>query len=366
MAEKKRGISRDLLIHPGEPIGDLIVERDIAQKELARRVGISEAFLSDVINGKKDISKSLARGLEYAFGVSSSFWLNLQAKYDAELLTVNEAETITEEEKAVLKTIREVVGYLRKKRVIPSDLTKEESVLSLRRIFGVSDLRNLKHFAADGAFRMSRNVSVVPEVTGAWLCMCKTMAVKTEPETAFSRNNTAELICELKKLMCKERKNPEPELTHLLEKYGIAFSVMPHFRGAPVQGFISKKKDDTFQMVLTLRGSSADIFWFSLMHELGHIVNGDLARQGYLMDMNDPAAERKEQKADQFASDALLGESDYSRFISEHGYKNIDTIKSFAKSQGVPPFIVIGRLQKEKKIPYSYYSDLKPQYKWAD
>ena len=113
MAVKKRGISPDLLIHPGETIADLLEERSITQKELAQRTGVSEAFLSDVIHGKKDISKGLAMGLEYALDIPSSFWLNLQANYDAELLGLKEEETVLDEEKAVLKKIQQMP---RKKR----------------------------------------------------------------------------------------------------------------------------------------------------------------------------------------------------------------------------------------------------------
>ena len=105
MAVKNRGISPDLLIHPGETISDLLEERGITQKELAQRAGVSEAFLSDVIHGKKDISKGLAMGLEYAFGVPGSFWLNLQANYDAELLSLQEEESVEEAEKEVLASI---------------------------------------------------------------------------------------------------------------------------------------------------------------------------------------------------------------------------------------------------------------------
>ncbi len=54
--------------------------------DLAQKTGISEELLSDVIHGRKAISENLAMGLEYAFGVSKSFWLNLQANYDAEYL----------------------------------------------------------------------------------------------------------------------------------------------------------------------------------------------------------------------------------------------------------------------------------------
>ena len=72
------------LIHPGEIIFDILEERKLTQKELAQRAGVSEASLSEVIHGKKDISKELAWGLECALEVPRSFWLNLQANYDAE------------------------------------------------------------------------------------------------------------------------------------------------------------------------------------------------------------------------------------------------------------------------------------------
>ena len=52
MAVKKIGISRDLIIHPGETISDILVERSITQAELAARTGVSAAYVSNVIAGK--------------------------------------------------------------------------------------------------------------------------------------------------------------------------------------------------------------------------------------------------------------------------------------------------------------------------
>ena len=74
------------LIHPGEIISDILEERNLTQKELAQRAGVSEIFLSEVIHGEKDISKELAMGLECALEVPHSFWLNLQANYDAKMI----------------------------------------------------------------------------------------------------------------------------------------------------------------------------------------------------------------------------------------------------------------------------------------
>lgn len=83
---KKNGISHSLIIHPGETIADVINERGVTQAELAIRTGVSPAYVSSVISGKKDISSNFAMALEYALDVPKSFWLNLQANYEADLL----------------------------------------------------------------------------------------------------------------------------------------------------------------------------------------------------------------------------------------------------------------------------------------
>ena len=74
----------------GQIIRRLRKEKNLTQEELAQHAGVSEAFLSEVIHGKKDISKELAIGLECALEVPRSFWLNLQANYDAELISLQE------------------------------------------------------------------------------------------------------------------------------------------------------------------------------------------------------------------------------------------------------------------------------------
>ena len=53
MVRKRTGISRDLIIHPGETIADVLAEHGITQAELATRTGVSPAYISNVIAGKK-------------------------------------------------------------------------------------------------------------------------------------------------------------------------------------------------------------------------------------------------------------------------------------------------------------------------
>lgn len=361
MGAKTIGLSRDLLIHPGETIADILEERNITQKELARRAGVSEPFLCDVIRGRKDISKGLAKGLEYALGVKSSFWLNLQANYDAELLMLDEEDSIEEEERSVYVKMKEIVDCLKKQSKIEQSKTEGEAIISLRKYLRVSRLTGLKSFATDGAFRISGKISVDPDILGAWICMCQADSSERKLSRKFDKAKMEKLIRSLKQIM-KNHEDPQPELVDLFADYGIDFSVAPNFKGAPIQGYLAKKNDESYQMVLTIRGSSADIFWFSLFHELGHIANGDMGKQKSYIDGENISGER-ENAADEFARNALIDPVDYDLFIQKNDF-GIRAIKEFADSQEVPEYIVIGRLQHEEKIPWTRFAKYKLTYKW--
>ena len=365
MAVNRRGISPDLVIHPGETIADILEERNLTQKELAKRAGVSEPFLSDVINGKKDISKSLAMGLEYALGVPSSFWLNLQANYDAELLSLQEEKTIQEDEKRVLTALHEVVDYLGKSAHLPDDLTQEQTIIWLRKYFKVSSLLGLRELAPTGAFRLSEAAAIDQDVLGAWLCLCKVRSEKRCISQRFDGALTEQLISEIKAIICYPKGDLRGILTDLFARYGIDFSIMHSFHGAPVHGYIDRKSDGSYQMVVTIRGAFADIFWFSLFHELGHIVNGDLSKPGSFIDTCESNDSERESKADCFAKDALIDLTSYNEFVNKGSF-TLSSIKDFAQTQNVPPYIVIGRLQKEGFVPWSRFANYKPRFKWAN
>ena len=364
MAIKKRGISAELLIHPGETISDILDDRALTQKELAQRANVSEAFLSDVIHGKKDISKGLAKGLEYALDIPSSFWLNLQANYDAELLEVQEEESIQAEEKDALKHLKGIIKYLQSKKTLKEDESETQQILDLRRHLHVSDLSGLPMLVPNGAFRMSDTSKTDPYVMGAWLCICKERQSKQELPATFDVAKKDELIQNIKEIMCTVRGDPQKALRALMENHGIDFSIVHNFRGAPVHGYINRKDDGSYQMVLTIRGAFADIFWFSLFHELGHIVNGDLSKPGSFIDTDYSKENPHEKAADQFAKDSLIDPKAYKKFINK-GLFSYAAIENFSKTQMVPQYIVIGRLQKEEHIPYSRFTNHKVKYAWA-
>lgn len=70
------------IIIPGRYIQKILEKSGEKQVTAAKRMKIDPRVLSAMVTGKRRISEDLAIKLEKVFGGSSSFWLNLQAKYD--------------------------------------------------------------------------------------------------------------------------------------------------------------------------------------------------------------------------------------------------------------------------------------------
>lgn len=360
---KKTGISRDLIIHPGETIADVLEDRGISQQELAISTGVSPAYVSNVISGKKDISAKFAFALEYALGVPKSFWLNLQANYDAELLQANEENTITDEERKALESLKDIVKYLRAKHKMPIGENKDDSILSLRKALRISDISHLKDIVPAGAFLMPPIGEIDTYVLGAWIRMCQITGENKKVTGVYSNDKVHELVCEIRGIIRDTDADVKKQLTEIFTKYGIDFSVFKNFRGAPVLGYVAPKNDGSYQMVVTKRGSYADVFWFSVFHELGHIVNGDCSKNTKFVD--DGSNKEKELLADKFARECLVDQQDYQVFVDGENY-SIECIERFANYQNVMPYIVIGMLQKDKHLGCREYSDYRLKYNWTD
>ena len=57
-------------------------ERNMTQKQLAELTGIKASVLSETINGKRNVSLSVAMALEKALEIPADIWMNLQTQYD--------------------------------------------------------------------------------------------------------------------------------------------------------------------------------------------------------------------------------------------------------------------------------------------
>lgn len=363
MAEKTIGLSPDLIIHPGETLSDILKDRNITQTELAHRTGVSKAHVSKIINGEKDVSVSYAKKLEYALGIEANFWVNLQANYDCEKAEFEDKHSITEEEINIISQLKDFIDHIQRIGLIGRITDKSFLILELRRWLGISNLGDITKLAFSGAFRVSDCISINVYVLYAWVKLCQVHTSQIVIQEALNTQKLIDNIPRIKSLMLHHTSDIQGALQKIFASCGVSFSIEKNFTGAPVQGYIRKNSDGTLSLSMTIRGAFADIFWFTLFHEIGHIINKDFGSKSFI-DYT-ASTNEMEEKANEFASQTLLNQEMYENFL-KHGDYSLQAISDFASTQGVPNYIVIGRMQKDNKLDYKQYANQKVKYKWID
>ena len=356
---KKNGLSREFIIHPGETLKEILEDRIMTQRELAKRTGVTEKHVSTIINGQKPISVSYAKKLEYALGIDAMFWINLQANYDKELADYEEMSNVSEEEQVVVSNIKDIskfcfeVGLLDKKDKGP------EQVLEYRKLFNISNLSYISQMKQFGAFRLAKEKSINQYVLYSWITLCDLLASKQPLVNPIDTKKLIKMLPMFKSLLFEDIVTVFHDLKQSLADCGIKFSIIRHFRGAPVQGMLKKNHDGTITLNMTVRQKFADIFWFTFFHEIGHILHGDVDNN-MLIDW-DALSSHKEHRADQFAENTLIVQDQYQSFTEKDDF-TLQSIEDFCKKNIIPSYILIGRLQRDKYLKYSQYNKLKKKY----
>lgn len=132
----------------------------------------------------------------------------------------------------------------------------------------------------------------------------------------------------------------------LLDK-GIVLIYEPSIPGMKLDGGVFCFGDGRPVIGLSLRYGRLDIFWFTLMHELAHIVlHRDMLIEPILEDLDSAPEGLTEEQADRLAGDSLISRSDW-RSANIKYSPTEENLIAFARRVGVHPAIVAGRLQRE-------------------
>lgn len=347
--------------HPGIYVKDAIEELGLTQSEFAYRTGLSIKNVSTLLNGESNITFDVAVKLAAFFDNSVEGWINLQTKYN---LFLNESTKQKEYEQDWLiakKFDRHFTSDVLKIQI--DSKNKERSIDSLRKCFNVVNLQNLK--SADMyAFCRTSVVKDIDEKTiimrNAWISLAEQEARKMSC-CEFNKNMIISNIPYLKSLTLKDPKTMSEELTSFLSQCGIKLVILPFLSGSNTSGVTKWIPNENCVMVAVNDcGKDADRIWFSIFHELGHAIKNH-KRHMTISYSKENVQDEEEIEANNFASNSLLNKNDYEEFVNRKDY-TINSIFSFANKEGVAPFIVIGRLQKDKLIGWDMYQNYKPKY----
>ena len=338
---------------PGATIKEQLNDRGMSQKEFAARMDMSEKHISKLINGEVQLTPEVAVRLEVVLGVPAKFWNNLEAVYREKLIKV-EAENAMEADEALAKQLpyNEMANY----GWVPKTRESKEKVINLRKYFEVVELSLLEN---NQITRIACRRLAVTEKSDfallAWAQKAKLTArnIKTAP---INIKGLISVIPQIRQMTVLKPEEFCPRIKSLLAECGIALVFLPHLKGSFLQGasFIDGNK---IVVGLTARGKDADKFWFSLFHELAHIILGHVGQ-------NDGTTEDDENDANAWSRDTLIPEKVFEEFRVKSNYSEI-SIRAFAKEQCIAPGIVVGRLQNEGCIQYNMLNNLKEHYEIA-
>ena len=69
--------------HPGEMLlEEFLIPMGLTQRELAAAIHVPYQRINEIINGHRGMTPSTALRLAKFFGMSASFWMNLQLRWD--------------------------------------------------------------------------------------------------------------------------------------------------------------------------------------------------------------------------------------------------------------------------------------------
>ena len=142
----------------------------------------------------------------------------------------------------------------------------------------------------------------------------------------------------------------------LLKNHGIVLIIERNIPGMEVDG-AAFLVESIPVIGLTLRRDALDNFWFTLMHEVAHVIlhyKTGLA-SGFFDDVEHAEVDEFEQEANKFASDLLVPEEVWSRTPARIA-KTSAPIENLAKQLSIAPAIIFGRIRFERKN-YAIFSD---------
>lgn len=335
---------------PGATIKEQLNDRGMNQKEFAVRMDMSEKHISKLINGEVQLTPEVAVRLEMVLGVPAKFWNNLEAVYREKLIKVKAENTMEADEK-----LAKILPYseMAKFGWVPQAKNPKEKVVNLRKYFEIVELSLLEN---NQITRIACRRLAVTEKSDlallAWVQEAKLMARKviTAP---VNIKGLIDIVPEIRSMTVLNPEEFSPKIKSMLAEYGIALVYLPHLKGSFLQGasFIDGNK---IVVGLTTRGKDADKFWFSLFHELAHIIYGHIGLAG-------GTTESDEKAADLWSKETLIPSEIFEMFKKKNSFSE-DSVCAFAKNIGIAPGIVVGRLQKEGCIMHSMLNDLKEQY----
>lgn len=329
------------VFHPGEYLREELEERGWSEREFAEIIGRPVQALSEILNGRKDITAETAVTLSDALGTSAELWLNLQGAYRLSLVRAARPEVTPVQRRARLRRLVPV-REIQRRGWIPTTFDLDLLEASVCNFLGISTPDEPPRLAV-AARRSNALVDFTPQQV-AWAA--RVQQIGGELTAPFEIDCLARLGANLARLI----RVPADlgRLRELLQECGVALVIEPPLQGSKIDGVVMFSAEGNPVIGLSTRGDRMDSLLFTLLHEIAHLVLGHVRRGDVRLDEDLVSREGIgiEAAADQQAAEWIFPGG----LNVAIGHPTTRSVLAAAQVYGVHPSLVIGRLQKEGRL----------------
>jgi HTH-type transcriptional regulator/antitoxin HigA len=328
----------------GEHLAEELEARDWTQGEFAEILGRPAQFVSEIIAGKKEITRESAAQIGAAFGTTAEYWLNLQDSYHLWRQGQDERRQTQLEDVRLRARLKELapVSVLLKRGFIKESSPRGQA-RELQLLYGMESIHDDPDFAI--AARRSNVHEMLTATQMAWLACVRSRAASIDVGP-YSESKLLELAQRI------SRELVEADRFGSLPADFAAVGVRLVF----VEAFPSSKLDGCTFMLngtpvigLSGRGKRLDKVLFTLLHEIAHILLGHLGESSVILD--DPDSQHTlgvEQAANELAGTWILPKP----LPPLPDRLSAGWVRRSASDQGVHPIVLIGRLQSLGRLTW--------------
>lgn len=349
----------DWVSPPGETIISLLEQNELTVEEFADRIGRSTGATQSLLDGKDSIDIDLARKLSRILGASENFWMAREHDYRASIAPPKDVRIASFDD--LIKKLP--LSDMRKFGWINSTTTLEQKIAESMEFFGVSSLAQwqgrYENAFRSAAYRRATAHASCKIATTAWLRQGE-IETFSDKVHGWSPDTLKLELDSLRRLTWY--KSPPlfvPKVKEALSRAGVKFAIVRAPKGCSASAAVRILADDALHIQLSFRYLSDDQFWFSLFHEIGHLLL-HLDKMPILED--NVGEEECEVQANEFASQTIVPIMYQEELLSLGASKY--RIINFAKKVGVAPGLIVGQLQHNGVIKYNQMQHLKRRYRW--
>jgi len=336
---------------PGYFIREEMELREWTQEDLADVIGITPKHLNAILREKQPLTIEIARLLGEVFNTSAQYWINIDTAY----------RLWREQEKTEKEVAADIRGMIFERMPI-NDMIKKGWLLHYE---GLDELKEqvMKFWGMKSLDFSHHDASLLP-------CLTRKSEAYNQYNASYALTwyRKACLVAETKRLRPYDPHKLKALYEDLhsftvldggtnkflieLNETGVIFFVLPHLSKTYLDGaaFFSGSNP---VIVYTGRYKRIDNFWFTVAHEIAHIIKHIDEKTPFILDnFSNKERSRIEDEANELAG-RMLKHHQITAFLEPYRtYLSTLKIEECALKLKIHPSIIIGKLAHDRKVSY--------------